>query len=144
MSDTETAKGKSLSFDFFSDWGTDGVAASASDEVFTWLAMSGCLLWSLILYFAAGGVYSSDIFMDCRTSAIVASATLRACAEPASRISHASRGLSSYFLRRSCMGFKMLTSASAAQPLHSMHPIPADALVSILNPMQERRKKYED
>ena len=57
--------------------------------------------------------------MASRTSFIVALATLPARAEPASRISQASRGLSSYFLRRSCMGFKMLTRASAAQPLHS-------------------------
>src|SRR5271169_1810933 len=77
--------------------------------------------------------------MALRTSSIVAPAISRARAEPASRISQARRGLSSYFLRRSCMGLRILTSASAAQLLHSMQPIPAErqpsytlAIVSLL------------
>src|SRR5262249_60938169 len=54
------------------------------------------------------------------------SATRLARAEAASRISQASVGLSSYFFRRSCIGLRILTKASAAQLLHSMQPIAAD------------------
>src|ERR1035441_10369393 len=64
--------------------------------------------------------------MDSRTSCMVAPATSRARAEPASRISQARRGLSSYFLRRSCIGLRIFTTVSATQPLHSMQPIPAE------------------
>src|ERR1700722_16958784 len=59
-------------------------------------------------YFAAwearGTSYSSDMPMTSRTSFMVAVATRTARFEPASRISQASRGFSSYLLRRSCMG----------------------------------------
>jgi len=72
------------------------------------------------------GSYLSDMPIESRTSFMVAPATRAARAEPASRISHARRGLSSYFFRRSCMGLRIFTSASAAQPLHSMQPMPAD------------------
>src|ERR1035437_3199697 len=73
-----------------------------------------------------GASYSSDMPIAARTSSIVSPAALRARSVPASRISQASRGFSSNFLRRSCMGFNSLTSASAAQPLHSIQPMLAD------------------
>src|SRR5207237_9902406 len=56
---------------------------------------------------------------------MVAVAAREALREPSSRISQASLGLSSYFLRRACMGWRTPTSASAAQLLHSIHPMPA-------------------
>src|ERR1700746_110915 len=55
-----------------------------------------------------GASYSKDMPIAVRTSSMVALENLRALAEPASRISQASRGFSSYFLRRSCIGFRML------------------------------------
>src|SRR5258708_10464335 len=91
-----------------------------------------CFFGHLTRYFASGAVvvfggsYSRDMPIASRTSFMVAQATLRACSAPASRISQASRGFSSYCFRRSCMGLRICTSASAAQPLHSMHPMPAD------------------
>src|SRR5712691_2180492 len=70
--------------------------------------------------------YSSDMPIASRTSLMVADATRRARFAPASRISQARYGFSSYFFRRSCMGLRICTNASAAQPLHSMQPMPAD------------------
>jgi len=53
----------------------------------------------MLTYF--GPSYSSDIPIAARTLAIVSLAAFRAFAAPASRISQASRGFSSYFRRRS-------------------------------------------
>src|SRR5581483_5694860 len=73
-----------------------------------------------------GASYPSAMFIAPRTSSMVSAATLRARAEPSSRISQARRGFSSYFFRLSCIGLRMLTSDDAAHPLHSIHPIPAE------------------
>src|SRR5207302_3842200 len=74
-------------------------------------------------YFGASN--SSDIPIAARASFMVSPADCRARSEPASRISQASRGFSSNFFLRSCIGFSNSTSASAAQLLHSMQPMPA-------------------
>src|ERR1700678_122081 len=60
------------------------------------------------------------------TCSMVCSARTRASSEPLCRMSCTRRGCSSYCLRRSCMGCSSATMASAAQPLHSMQPMPAD------------------
>src|ERR1700728_1284224 len=95
------------------------VFSSAAKDLCTWLG-------AYLLSATFGASYASDIPIAARTSSIVSPAALRAFCVPASRISHASRGFSSNFLRRSCIGFSSLTSASAAHPLHSMHPISAE------------------
>src|SRR5581483_7577967 len=74
---------------------------------------------------APGASYFSDIPIAARTSSMVLPDAARARCVPASRISHASRGLSSNFFLRSCIGLSNCTSESAAQLLHSMQPMPA-------------------
>ena len=97
-----------------------------------------CDRWGICHYFGAS--YSSDIPMAARTSSIVSAAALRARSAPASRISQAPAADSPHI---SCAApasdSAACTSASAAHPLHSMHPIPADrqpsftfAIVSLL------------
>src|SRR3954462_4412725 len=91
-----------------------------------------CATWVLFdIYFlsaaaACGG--ASNFLLMCmasRTCSIVFSAAASALREPASRISHAAWGFASYFRRRSWMGASFAMSESAAQLLHSMHPMPA-------------------
>src|SRR3954463_13788384 len=142
MSGTATAKGKSLS-SFLAE-SFPGFAVG-DPEITAAETPAGSLLETIFAssligtsahktrhpdatrgHYLPGASYSSDIPIDARTSAIVLAEALRACSDPASRISQASLGFSSNFLRRSWIGFSNCTSASAAQLLHSMQPIPAD------------------
>src|SRR3954471_1970500 len=92
-----------------------------------------CASWVFcgIVYFlsaaaACGG--ASNFLLMCmasRTCSMVFSAAASALREPASRISHAALGFASYCRRRSWIGASLAMSESAAQPLHSMHPMPA-------------------